>query len=195
MTLTNAELVARFKQLANYSVKADSGSTTTLVSSSLIDLPDVDNYYLCFTSGDNYATDRIITAFDAVTGTLTFDAVTNAVVNTDEVSILDNGFQTEIKQAELFITNHLRNKGYDIARFLTIAQLKEAHIYKSLEIVCGNYAKDAIDSDIFYMASEKYKALYELELNSMVADYDANEDGTIQAEEELQQLGQVGFAR
>lgn len=195
MTLTNAEIVARFKALSNYSLRANDGSTTTLVANKLIDVRDVTGFYLCFTSGDNYGVDRVITDFDEVTGTLTFDTLGTTVLNTDEVCLLEDGFATEIKQAEIFLINHLRNKSLDIELFLEVAQLKEAHIYKTLELVCLNYAKDAVDDDMFYTASQMYKGLYEAELGSLVADYDENEDGQISEDEEDMQVGQVSFTR
>ena len=195
MTLTNAEIVARFKALANYSLRANDGSTTTLVANKLIDIRDVTGFYLCFTSGDNYGVDKVVSSFDEVTGTLTFDALGTTVLNTDEVCLLEDGFATEIKQAEIFIINHLRNKGLDIDLFLTIAQLKEAHIYKTLELVCLNFSKDATDDDIFYVASQNFGNLYTSELGSLVADYDENEDGQISEDEEDVQIGQVSFTR
>lgn len=195
MTLTNAEIVARFKTLANYSLRANDGSTTTLISKKLIDIRDVNGFFLCFTSGENYGVDRVVTDFDEVTGTLTFDVLGSTVLNTDEACLIEDGFATEIKQAEIFITNHLRNKGLDLNLFLVKEQLKEAHIYKALELVCLNYSKDAVDDDIFYVASSKYKELYDAELGSLVADYDENEDGQISEDEEDTQIGQVGFSR
>ena len=195
MTLTNAEVVARFKPISDMVMKADAGTTTTLSNSVLIEEPDLTNKYVCFISGENYGQDRIINFFYEDSGKIEFDALQNAVTNVDEVAILSNGFLSDIKQAEVFMTNHLRNKGLDISLFLNVLQLKEAHIFKTLEIICQSYMKDAIDTDIFYVASEKFRVLYETELNTLVADYDSNESGSIDSDEEDLKIGQVRFAR
>lgn len=195
LTLTNSEIVARFKALADYRLKADSGSTTTFISNQLIDEPDLTKYYICFISGDNYGIDRIITAFDEDTGTITFDEVDQAITQIDEICIVRNGFLSDIKQGEIYLANNLRNRGLDIDLFLTTSQLKEAHLFKTLEIICTSLMNDAVDTDVYYNASEKFRSLFETELNSLIADYDEDESGTIDEDEELDNVGQVSFIR
>lgn len=193
MTLTNAEIVARYKALADFSFKADSGTTTTLTSKKLIDNSDISGFYVCFISGANFGLDKIITSFNDTTGTLTFSALSSSVLNTDEVAIVENGFQAEVKQAELFIINYLRNKGLDFNLMLNKPQLKESHIYKTLDLICSNLMKDAVDADVYYAQSVKYQNLFNLEMDKLVADYDINENGTIEQSEEVLNVGQVRF--
>ena len=118
LNLTNSEIVARFKALADYKLKADSGSITTFISSQLIDEPDLTKNYICFVSGDNYGIDRIITAFDEDTGTITFNDINSSITDIDEVCIVRNGFLSDAKQGEIYLANNLRNRGLDINLFL-----------------------------------------------------------------------------
>lgn len=195
MTLTNAEVIARLPQLAEYKIKADSGTTTTLTSSIMIDEPNIVGSYLCFTSGDLYGTDRIVTDFDIDFGSFTFDELPASVTNTDEVCVTLSGFQTEIKQADIYIQNYIRNKKLDFNLLLDKTQLKEAHIYMTLSIICANKMKDAIDADVYFVLMNKYDSLYEIEMSKLVADYDANEDGVIDESEQDSQIGQIRFDR
>lgn len=196
MTITNAEIVGRFKPLAEQgSLKANSGSTTTAVNTNLIAEADQTNNYVCFLSGSNLGVDRVISSFDDATGTLTFDALTTAVDNTTEFCIIKTGYQSDVAQAELFITNHFRNKGLNIDLFLTSSQLKELYIYKTLELICRNLMNDGTDTDMYFVAMNRFEELYNIEMASLIADYDANEDGVISEDEEESKVGQVIFSR
>ena len=196
MNITNAEIVGRFKPLAVHgSLKADNGSTTTIVCSSLKAEADITNGYVCFLSGDNIGVDRIVTLFDDATGTVTFDALDNAVDNTTEFCVLRRGYQSDIAQAGLFITNHFRNNGLDVSLFLNAHQLKELYIYKTLEMICANSMNDGNDTDMYFVNMNRFRELYNIEMASLVADYDLNEDGVISADEESTKVGQVVFAK
>lgn len=195
LTLTNAEIVSRLKILSDFHVKADSGTTTTAIIKKLVEEEDVTGYYICFINGANYGIDRIVTDFYDADGVLVFDAVSSAITNTSEICLLEKGYLSDATQAEMALANYLRNKGYDIDLFLTTAQLKEAHIYKTLEIICGYKMNEANDTDVYYSNKEKFKMLFESEMAKLIADYDDNEDGIIDDDEELQKLGQIGFVR
>lgn len=195
LSLTNSEIVSRFKTIADFHVKADSGTTTTAVVSKLVDEEDLTGYYACFVSGDNYGLDRIIDDFDDTSGTMTFTSVTNAVDNVSEICLLEKGFQSDAKQADLYLENYLRNKGYDVSLFLTSSQLKEAHLYKTLELICSERMNEATESDVYYANKEKFRLQFEAEMNKLVADYDDNESGSIDSDEELFNTGQVRFSR
>ena len=186
VTLTNADIVSRLKLLADYHLKADSGSVTTAINSSLIDEPTVANAYICFVNGSNIGADRIITDFTTVNGTCTFDTLDNAITNTDEFCITRKGFLSDFEQASLAISNDFRNQGYDIDLFLTTAQLKELYIFKTLEIICGSLMNDGDDDDIYFIHYNRFKDLYTTEMAVLTADYDSNEDGEISEDEENQ---------
>ncbi len=196
MTITNADIVSRLKLLADEHLKADSGSITTAVNSSISEGNDYTNSLICFISGDNIGVDRVITSYAIATGTFTFDALTAAVTNIDEFCVVSKGFLSDVAQATSIVTNDLRNRGYDVALFLNFqTQLKELYIYKTIELVCASLMNDGQDQDVYFVNYERFKKLYEVESSTLIADYDTNEDGNIDTDEENLHIGQVGFLR
>jgi hypothetical protein len=195
MTISNAEIVAKLKLLADYHIKVDNGSTTTAVSSNLVGEAGIANQYACFISGNNIGTDRVISGFFTETGTIEFAALDNAVDSTTEICICKIGFQSDVFQASLIVANDFRNKGLDIDLFLTTSQLKELYIYKTIELVCAGLMNDGVDTDVYYVHYNRFKSLYENEISTLMADYDANEDGTIQEDEENTSTSYGIFAR
>lgn len=197
MTITNADIVSRLKLLADEHLKADSGSTTTAVNSSMINSGyDYTNQFICFISGVNVGVDKVITAYATATGTFTFSALASAVTNIDEFCVVSKGFQSDVVQATSIVKNDMRNRGYDVAKFLNFQdQLKEMYIYKTIELVCGGLMNDGQDQDVYFIHKEDFKKLYEMEASNLIADYDTNEDGDIDTGEETQNIGQVGFSR
>lgn len=195
LSLTTAELVSRLKLLADYHLKANSGSTTTVVNTSLVGESNISNSLICFISGLNAPTDRVVTSFYTETGTVGFGALDNAVVNTDEFCIVKRGYQSDVVQAEQAMRNHFRNMGYDLDLFLTSSHIKEAHVYKTLELICGSLMNDANADDVYYFHYKRFKELYETETSTLIADYDANEDGAISEDEELQTMNYGVFGR
>ena len=69
------------------------------------------------------------------------------------------------------------------------------YIYKTIELVCSSLMNDGVADDVYFVQSERFKELYDAEISSMVADYDANEDGVISEDEELNKLGQISLIR
>lgn len=193
LTLTNADIIGRLTILADYYYKANSGSTTTAVNTRLADESDLSFGYVCFLSGDNKGLDRIIT--EHTDSTITFDALTTAVDSAIEFAIVEVGYLSYMRQARDFIDNYLRNKGLDLDLFLTESQLKELQIYKTIELACDSKMNDAADTDVYYANSEKYKKLFDLEINKLVADYDENESGAIETDEELAKIAQPRLVR
>ena len=195
MVLSNADIVGRLKLLADEHLKADAGTTTTVVNRTLIDGANLDDRFVCFITGANIGLDRVITGFDGVTGTITFDALTDAITSSDEFCIVKTGFQSDVVQAEYAIRNDLRNRGYDLDLFLNEPQLREMYIYKTIELVCASLMNDGEPQDVYYVQYLRFKDLYDKELVSLIADYDANESGAIDEGEENMKLGQIGFVR
>ena len=196
MQIANSDIVARLKLLADEHVKADSGSTTTAVNLSLSDGSNYTNNIICFISGLNAGVDRVITSYTTANGSFSFDALDNAVTNTDEFCVISNGFQSDVIQATSIVKNDMRNRGYDVDLFLNYqTQLKEMYIYKTIELICAGLMNDGQDQDVYFVNYNRFKGLYELEASTLIADYDANENGTIDDAEELASVGQVGFSR
>lgn len=195
MTITNADIVSRLKLLADYHGKATSGTTTTLVCNDLVDEKDATGYFICFVSGTHAGTDHIVTDFTVATGTLTFSALSSAVTNTDEFCLVSKGYQSEVSQAALVVAEDFKNKGYDASLFLTDSQLKELHIAKVIELACYGLMNDAVDTDAYFANAQRANDRYRLIMANLIADYDANEDGSISTDEEKQSIGQVVFSR
>ena len=196
MLISNSDIVARLKLLADEHVKADSGATTTAVNSSLSDGNDYTNNFICFISGDNAGVDRVVTSYASASGTFSFDALDTAVTNVDEFCIVSKGFQSDVIQATSIVKNDMRNRGYDVDLFLNYqTQLKEMYIYKAIELICAGLMNDGQDQDVYFVNYNRFKGLYELEASTLIADYDDNENGTIDDAEESLSVGQVGFSR
>ena len=195
MIVSNADIVGRLKLLADEHLKADSGTTTTVVNATLKNGAELLNRFICFVSGENIGLDKIITGYDNTTGTITFDALPIAITSIDEFCIVKTGFQSDVTQSEGVIKNDLRNRGYDLDLFLTEPQLKEMYIYKTIELVCASLMNDGVDEDVYFVQYERFNKLYETEISSMIADYDANQDGEIDDSEELSKVGQIKFSR
>ena len=195
MTVSNADIVSRLKLLADEHLKADSGDLVSVTCSALIDLADISNQFICFVSGANIGLDRVINTFTPSTGVVTFDTLATAMTNIDEFCIVKTGFQSDVAQAEQAIRNDLRNSGHDLDLFLTEPQLKEMYIYKTIELICAGLMNDAQDQDVYFANYTRFQDLYNGERTSLIADYDVNQNGSIDDEEEVLNVGQVRFAR
>ncbi len=195
MIITNSEIVGRLKLLADEHLKADSGTKTSVINTTLINGADVSNHFICFISGENIDTDKVITSFDETKGEIFFDTLLTDITSTDEFCLVKTGFQSDVIQAEGVIRNDLRNRGYDLDLFLTEPQLKEMYIYKTIELVCASLMNDGEPHDVYFVQYLRFKELYETEISSLIADYDANQDGIIDGDEESVKLGQIRFSR
>ncbi len=190
--LTNADIISALPILADHYEKADSGSTTTLVSGRLTDLvqAEIVGATVSFLTGDNAGTDAVVTSYTDSTGSFGFGAVSNAVDSSTGFGIVYLDYQTYIDRAYSIIKNELRNRGLDIDLFLTTAQVKELHLTKCLELICMAKRQDADGEDIYHESYLVFKENYESELTTLKADYDTDEDGTIE-EVEKKQSNQV----
>lgn len=186
--LKNADIIAALPILADHFEKADSGSTTTLVSGRLTDLVEAEivGATVGFTTGDNAGVDAVITSYTDSTGTFGFDAVSNAVDSSTGFGIVYLDYNSYINRAYDIIKNEMRNRNLDIDLFITTAQVKELHLTKTLELICMAKRQDADTDDIFNESYNVFKENYESELSTLKADYDTDEDGTIETAEELQ---------
>lgn len=186
--LKNADIIAALPILADHFEKADSGSTTTLISGRLTDLVEAEivGATVGFTTGDNAGVDAVITSYTDSTGTFGFDAVSNAVDSSTGFGIVYLDYNSFINRAYDIIKNEMRNRNLDIDLFITTTQVKELHLTKTLELICMSKRQDADTDDIFNESYNVFKENYESELSTLKADYDSDEDGTIETAEELQ---------
>jgi hypothetical protein len=187
-TLTNADVIQALPILADHYEKADSGSTTTLVSGRLTDLIEAEivGATIGFLTGDNAGVDATITSYTDSTGTFGFSAVSTAVDSSTGFGIVYLDYTTYINRAYDIVKNEMRNKGLDIDLFLTTSQVKELHLTKCLELICMSKRQDADTDDIYHESYLVFKQNYDGELVNLKADYDTDEDGTIEEAEEKQ---------
>ncbi len=186
--LKNADIIAALPILADHYEKADSGSTTQLVCSRLTLLTEGEakGAIIGFVSGDTAGTDATVTSYDGGSGTFGFAALSNAVDGSTGFGVVYIGFTSFINRAYDIISNEMRNRGLDIDLFLTTTQVKELHLLKTLELICMSKRQDADTDDIYHESYLAFKESYESELTTLKADYDTDEDGTIEDAEEKQ---------
>ncbi len=188
--LKNADIIAALPILADHYEKADSGSTTSLVCGRLTALVDDEmvGATIGFTTGDNAGEDATITSYTDSTGTFGFSALSNAVDSSTGFGIVYLDYNSYIDRAYDIIKNEMRNRGLNIDLFLTTSQVKELHLTKTLELICMAKRQDADTDDIFHESYLVFKENYQSELNNLKADYDTDEDGTIEESEEEQYM-------
>ena len=188
-TLTNADIISAFPILADYYEKADGGSTTTLTCKRLTsyDEDELVGATIGFINGDNAGVDAAITSYTSnSTATFGFSALANAVNSSTGFGIVLIDYTTYVNRAYAIIKNEMRNRGLDIDLFLTTVQVKELHLIKTLQLICMAKRQDADSDDIYHESYLVFKENYESELTTLKADYDTDEDGTIEEAEEKQ---------
>lgn len=196
LTLTNADIIQTLEMLSEQILKAEGGTTTTLISNDLASVSDVEGYLIAFLSGNLNGVEVFVDSMDTGTNTATLSTtLSEAVTKTTKFAIFETGYQSFITRSEAIIDDTFRNKGLKLELFLNTAQLKEMHIYKTIELICLSKRKDALDEDIYHSNYLAFRDLFSSELSLLIADYDTNEDGIIQEGEELQALGQIEFVR
>tara|TARA_R110000787_G_scaffold203250_1_gene313752 strand:+ start:195 stop:794 length:600 start_codon:yes stop_codon:yes gene_type:complete len=186
-TLTNADVISAFPLLADFHEKADGGSTTTLECKRLLHLSDVEviGSTITILTGTNAGTDVLITSYaSSTTATFGFSALSNPIDSSVGFGIVLMDYTSVINRAYNIIVNEMRNRGLDVNLFLTVTQLKELHLTKTLELICLSKRQDADNNDIYHESYLLFKEQYESELTTLKADYDEDEDGVIQESEE-----------
>ena len=187
--LTNADIISAFPILADYYEKADGGSTTTLTCKRLTsyDEDELVGATIGFINGDNAGVDAAITSYtSSSTATFGFSALANAVNSSTGFGIVLIDYTTYVNRAYAIIKNEMRNRGLDIDLFITTVQVKELHLIKTLQLICMAKRQDADSDDIYHESYLVFKENYESELTTLKADYDTDEDGTIEEAEEKQ---------
>lgn len=199
-TLTNADIVLGSPLLiADYVAKADSGSLTTAESKALkgLDEEEVVGAYICFLNGGNAGVDRIITGYSSTSvGTFTFEPVlAEPIDNTVTFAIVFIDYTGGVIRAEQIVTNDLKSRGLNVDQFLVDNDLRELLLVKTLSHICQAKRQDADTNDMYHINYTDFEAKYQTDLNTLVADYDSDNDGTIDSTEEDVKVSQVGFVR
>jgi len=197
LVLTNADILSTLELLADGIFRAESGTTTSLVCSALANnILNVDGYVLVFMSSDLYSKETTVSNYDINTNTITLtDTQTGAVTKSTKFALLETSYYNFMTRAEDIMTDIFRNKGLDITLFLTTAQLKELHIYKTIELICRSKMNGALDEDVYFAQTEYFSNIFDSALSNLKADYDANEDGTISEDEENMRITTITLVR
>ncbi len=193
-SLTNADVITALPILADFYEKADGGSTTTLTCKRLTSLQDdeIVGATIGFISGDNAGTDAVVSTYaSATTATFGFDAVSGSVDSSTGFGITLISWKVYIDRAFSIIKNELRNKDLDIDLFKTVSQVKELHLLKTVELICLSKRQDANADDVFHESYLSFKEAYSGEMLAIRADYDLDEDGTLEESEKLQSSNRV----
>jgi hypothetical protein len=182
---------APFVKEKNYRkvVDASDGSKTTIISS---ELTEEDDYWNAGQAevivGTNSGETRKITDFAASSNTLTTEEFSAAIDATSKVVVI-RSFKKEIDRAFEKFELDMKNRGIYIDRIIDNDQVKEYIIVKTLELICLNFAKDAVD--IWNEKASKYKNEYDNLIAVAVFDYDADDDGNIEDDEAKDSLMQL----
>jgi hypothetical protein len=186
LTLTNSDLVQTLEALGGEILKADDGSTTTLVSQDLSELGNVDGYLLIFLSSDLLGNEAYISSSEDTLFSLD-KTLLISVSSKTKFAYLEMPYDSFINRSSAIIEDLFRNKG--------MTQLKELHIYKTIELICLSKRNGAETDDVYNVNYETFKELFENSFTNLVADYDFNENGSIDEDEKLTNIGQVSFVR
>ena len=190
LTLTNADIINALPYLAHIYAKAEGGSVTTAISKEFENLSDdIEGATITLLNGDNIGVSKVITL--AVDDTVTFTALDTAIDNTVTFGVTFEAYDSFINRAYDIIKNSFRNAGLDIDLYLNVAQVKELHLLKTLELICFSRRRDANTEDIDHENYLSFKTQYDIEVSTLTADYDYDEDGVIDEDEELYKSGQV----
>jgi hypothetical protein len=155
---------------------ADSGSTTTLVDSDLIDYPD-DHWtggVIQFTDGTNAGLSRPVSDYVQSTGTVTWVASCASSVDTTTRYCVRRTFQPELDRSWEEVDEIVRRKGFRPALVMDSDELKSLHVYITLSKICRVLSKSG--DDVWWSRAKDFDAKSLKELNGIQFVYDADED-------------------
>ncbi|MEA3227207.1 MAG: hypothetical protein U9Q07_14755 [Planctomycetota bacterium] len=154
----------------------ESGTTLTAVDNQLIGRGE-DSFRggeIEFLTGNNAETVKIVTAFDAETGTITWSGAITAAADGDTF-LLRKSYQHSIDRAFEEIKDLIiQAGGYRPALIMNVEDLKTPHIFLALEKVCRDLSGE-ID-DIWWSRANNYKQQFKAKWAGIKFVYDSYED-------------------
>lgn len=188
---------AQFLKKLNYRLNftAESGTVNTIVNEAEL-IQESEwwvNGLVEVTSGTNQGEIRKVTIFDNPTNKLTVSPDFSADIDDTSIILLIRSFEKEIIEAFDIFANDLNNKELKTDLIIDSSQVREFIINKTIEIVCGNFTKDI--ADIWTAREEKFKSNYDKLFDNLNLDYDANNDGLVDADEADTSFSQPGGVR
>lgn len=178
--VTDEDLIAECAQLQfeKYleSALADSGTTSTLVSTKFQDYPD--DYFkgglIEITEGENVGLMRVILSNDKATGTVNFDTSMPSAITASCRFVARRTFQREIDRAWEDIEALIVQRGYRPALVMNAEDLKPLHVAATLVKISKNLAKTT--EDIWWARAGTFEEDREKRLKGINFVYDNYED-------------------
>lgn len=203
----------RLSQLLNdddlYALQADireknqscSGPVTSATASTLVDTGSLKNY------ADDSLNNGTVEAID-VNGVIQRRTVTDFVQNTGTLTISPNWTSTpdttyrytvykpqkpKMDFAWDMLMTDIRAKGFRPALIMNSADLKAAHAFKTLELICMDFMK--APDDLWSTLSDRYKELYNVTFGKLNFQYDTDQSGAIGDDEKNQTPSRLSMVR
>ena len=189
--INDSDLVSTLELLADVVLRADKGSTTSLICTELKNHScDVLGAKVVFLDEYNYGEVRIASSYSKSNHEIFFnEPLELPATNYTKFAILYVGFNSFINRAWDLIGEELKNKGLDINKYLDTAQLRELHTFKAIALICRSKMRSAEINDEYFVNSEYFEKKYMDTFAVLKADYDLNGDGVISEDEKKISFG------
>lgn len=173
--------------------KAESGTTTTLIDSKLIDNDETWKGGLIEIYKNKESKDRKISSFDNTTGKITFNPALESTVEANDIYIARRSYQEKITQAGIKVQDDFRAMEKRAYLVIDHRVLKWLIIYRFFADYFGNLIKE--ENDEFDIQNKRYEGLYTNKLQSMSIVYDKNVDAIIDDGEDDTKVGEIRWLR
>lgn len=118
-----------------------------------------------------------VTDFERSTGTVTFSPAYSTAITSGKKYFIRSSYQALIEAAFEKVRHDVRNKVKLSSGYIDGNVIKDACIYKAIEIYCGGRIE--ADSDKWHLNNTRFKSMYESELTKIQESFDYDEDGNI----------------
>jgi len=113
--------------------------------------------------------------------------------STDSDYIVVKSFSNKIQQAFEKVETMIYNKGRRHSLILESSQIMFPVLYSAISSICMDLFNE--DGDKWHILALDYKDMFEKSFGTMKVDYDADESGSISAEERQTGLGSLNIGR
>ena len=169
-----------------YDGDSESGTTSTLIDSSLIGQDTFAGGEITIYPLDNNvrAESFTVTDFNDSTGEITFSPARSTAITSERFTIR-RSFKEDIERASVIVQSDLWKKNKRAYLILDNTQINNMIIYKFFERMFGKKKTTNNDDDSNYVQYIYYKDLYMSEFEGLPLVYDLNENGHIDDNEEF----------
>lgn len=174
---------------------ATSASSTTLVDTQK--LKQDDDFWtggkIEILAGTGLNQIRDITDFVQSTGTITVSPAWTTTPDTTSVFRVVRSFTKQIQQSFIKLTTMIYNKGQRHALIIESSQIRMPMIYLTIHTIALDLMNEADDK--WARLAVSYLDKFNQSFDTMKLDYDADEDGTISAEEGQRNISEIRIFR